>query len=125
MSTRSEGDVNLVSRWHRSFAAIVLLMFTPLLPAAAAATPPTSREASAVPGYIRDLPPESTEARAARHAEVARRFTGTPVLVHRGASKIAPENTLEAYAAAGAAGDERSITHGAGHRGLRRGRMGA
>ena len=93
--------MDLVTRWHRSSAVIVLLMFASLQPAAVGATPPpTSSEASAVPGYIRDLPPESKEAREARHADVARRLLGTPILVHRGASKIAPENTLEAYAAA-------------------------
>jgi hypothetical protein len=50
---------------------------------------------------VRELPPESAAERAARHDAVARR-RAQPVLVilHRGASGFAPENTLEAYAAA-------------------------
>jgi hypothetical protein len=51
-------------------------------------------------GYITHIPPESPEARAARHKEVARRRQGTPIIVHRGMRDLAPENTLEAYAAA-------------------------
>ena len=90
------------TRRHRAPAAMVLLLvFTAWPPGArGAAAPPTSPEATALPGYIRHVPPESAEARAARHAAVARRLAGTPILVHRGASKVAPENTLEAYAAA-------------------------
>lgn len=53
-----------------------------------------------VSGYVRDIPPESAEAREARHREVAARRAGTMILVHRGAYAFAPENTLEAYAAA-------------------------
>lgn len=51
-------------------------------------------------GYITQIPPESEVAREKRHEVVARRRAGIPLLVHRGASKEAPENTLEAYAAA-------------------------
>ncbi len=51
-------------------------------------------------GYIRKVPPESPQARAARCGKVARRRKAKPLMVHRGASKLAPENTLEAYAAA-------------------------
>jgi hypothetical protein len=54
----------------------------------------------AVLGYINEIPAESTEARAQRHSLVAVRRAGLPIIVHRGVSKIAPENTLEAYAAA-------------------------
>jgi hypothetical protein len=50
--------------------------------------------------YINTIPKESPEARAERHRLVAERRQNTPIMVHRGASKIAPENTLEAYAAA-------------------------
>ena len=53
-----------------------------------------------VPGYIREIPPESVEARAARHHDIAARRAGTMLLIHRGASDFAPENTLEAFAAA-------------------------
>ena len=53
-----------------------------------------------VSGYVRDLPVEAAAARAARHRRVAERRAGTVVIVHRGASAFAPENTLEAYAAA-------------------------
>lgn len=51
-------------------------------------------------GYINHIPPEPDRDREARHARVAERRRGTPVIVHRGANEIAPENTLEAYAAA-------------------------
>lgn len=53
-----------------------------------------------VQGYIRDIPPELAEAREARHRDIAARRAGTMVIVHRGASDFAPENTLEAFAAA-------------------------
>src|SRR5437870_2260210 len=53
-----------------------------------------------MPGYARDIPPESAQARQLRHAKVAERRAGTIIIVHRGACTIAPENTLEAYAAA-------------------------
>lgn len=48
-------------------------------------------------GYINHIPPESPEARTARHKKVTERRGRTPIMVHRGASAIAPENTLEAY----------------------------
>ena len=51
-------------------------------------------------GYINHIPQESAEARARRHRRVAQRRAGIPVMVHRGARSQAPENTLEAYAAA-------------------------
>jgi glycerophosphoryl diester phosphodiesterase len=51
-------------------------------------------------GYINKLPPETSSAREARHKKIAERRAGTVVMVHRGASAFAPENTLEAYAAA-------------------------
>lgn len=53
-----------------------------------------------VKGYVVVLPAESESAREARHAKVAERRKGPAVIVHRGASAFAPENTLEAYAAA-------------------------
>lgn len=51
-------------------------------------------------GYIRELPPESDAARAERHRRVRERREHTGIIVHRGATAFAPENTLEAYAAA-------------------------
>jgi hypothetical protein len=51
-------------------------------------------------GYINEIPPESADARAQRHSLIAARRAGLPIIVHRGVSRIAPENTLEAYAAA-------------------------
>jgi hypothetical protein len=51
-------------------------------------------------GYITAIPPESSESRAARHRKIAQRRSGPTVIVHRGAWAFAPENTLEAYAAA-------------------------
>ena len=53
-----------------------------------------------VKGCIAHLPPESAPDREARHARIAERRKGPAVIVHRGASAFAPENTLEAYAAA-------------------------
>jgi hypothetical protein len=57
-------------------------------------------EPPTVTGYINEIPKESPEARAERHRVVAERRTGTPIILHRGAWRFAPENTLEAYAAA-------------------------
>lgn len=51
-------------------------------------------------GHITSIPPESPGARETRHKEIARRRSGPVVIVHRGAWAFAPENTLEAYAAA-------------------------
>lgn len=51
-------------------------------------------------GPIAVLPAEREAARKARRERVAERRRGTPVLVHRGASRFAPENSLEAYKAA-------------------------
>ncbi|MBP6963917.1 MAG: glycerophosphodiester phosphodiesterase family protein [Armatimonadetes bacterium] len=53
-----------------------------------------------VKGYIAALPAESAKDREARHAKIAERRKGPAVIVHRGASAFAPENTMEAYAAA-------------------------
>lgn len=62
---------------------------------AGCASPPGS-----ILGYINEIPPESADVRAQRHSLVAARRAGLPIIVHRGVSRIAPENTLEAYAAA-------------------------
>lgn len=51
-------------------------------------------------GYITSIPPESPEDRLARHDKIAQRRRGPIVIAHRGAWALAPENTLEAYAAA-------------------------
>ena len=53
-----------------------------------------------VEGYIRNLPEEPPAARAARHAWVAERRAGSVIIAHRGASTLAPENTIESYVAA-------------------------
>jgi glycerophosphoryl diester phosphodiesterase len=50
--------------------------------------------------YINELPPETASAREKRHQHISERRAGTIVIVHRGASAFAPENTLEACAAA-------------------------
>lgn len=71
-----------------------------------------ARPPGAVLGYITEIPSESPEAQARRQRLVAERRAGLPIIVHRGVSSIAPENTLEAYAAAmdcGAAGIEIDI----------------
>jgi hypothetical protein len=57
-------------------------------------------DGSTIEGYRRDIPPESAAARAVRLEKLAARRAGPAVIVHRGASAWAPENTLEAYAAA-------------------------
>lgn len=59
-----------------------------------------ARRSGAVLGYINEVRPESPDVRAERHRLVAVRRAGLPIIVHRGVSRIAPENTLEAYAAA-------------------------
>jgi len=52
-------------------------------------------------GYVATVPNETPEARSERHALVAaRRAQKAVIIVHRGAAAFAPENTLEAYAAA-------------------------
>jgi glycerophosphoryl diester phosphodiesterase len=53
-----------------------------------------------VNGYITEVLPEPELIRQVRHQKVAERRKGLCVIVHRGASAFAPENTLEAYAAA-------------------------
>lgn len=53
-----------------------------------------------VNGYIVTPAAESARDREIRHARIAERRKGPAVIVHRGASSFAPENTLEAYAAA-------------------------
>jgi glycerophosphoryl diester phosphodiesterase len=50
--------------------------------------------------YDREVQAEDPAAREARHRRVAERRAGTIIICHRGASAFAPENTLEAYAAA-------------------------
>jgi glycerophosphoryl diester phosphodiesterase len=56
--------------------------------------------AAVVSGGIRHIPLETAAARELRHAKVAERRAGTILIAHRGASILATENTLEAYAAA-------------------------
>jgi glycerophosphoryl diester phosphodiesterase len=50
--------------------------------------------------YARKLPKETEEQKEERHLRVSQRRGKIPIMVHRGAAKFAPENTLEAYAAA-------------------------
>ncbi|HOJ74372.1 MAG TPA: glycerophosphodiester phosphodiesterase family protein [Phycisphaerae bacterium] len=58
-------------------------------------------DAPLVLGYINSIPPESPEAREARHKLIAqRRSQDHIIIVHRGANRVKPENTLEAYSAA-------------------------
>jgi glycerophosphoryl diester phosphodiesterase len=58
------------------------------------------RSKSTLLGYVVHVPPEPNEQRAWRQRMVAERRARLPIIVHRGAWKEAPENTLEAYAAA-------------------------
>jgi len=66
----------------------------------AAAPQPSAAAGRSILGCINQIPPETPEAREARLKQVAARRAGTPILVHRGATRFAPENTLDAYAAA-------------------------
>jgi hypothetical protein len=56
--------------------------------------------AEALRGHITSIASESSVDRLARHKKIAQRRSGPIVIVHRGAWALAPENTLEAYAAA-------------------------
>ncbi|MFN3650228.1 MAG: glycerophosphodiester phosphodiesterase family protein [Armatimonadota bacterium] len=78
------------------------VVLIPLLAAALSGALPGPGSASrAVTGYLREVPPESEAARAERLRRVAERRAGpVVVMVHRGASAAAPENSLEAYSAA-------------------------
>lgn len=51
-------------------------------------------------GFIDRIPPEKEDARIKRLELVRARRKHTPVLVHRGATRFAPENTLAAFSAA-------------------------
>jgi len=73
---------------------ILALLLTLFLVSAASAGQETLR------GCINRIPPESPVAREARHNKVAERRAGPMATVHRGAWAFAPENTLEAFAAA-------------------------
>lgn len=64
------------------------------------AAPRAVAEKEIAPEYIIALPAESSADREARHLKIAARRDGPIVIVHRGASAFAPENTLEAYSAA-------------------------
>lgn len=75
-------------------------------------TDAAEKQQEKVPGYINHIPAESRAQRYQRHALVQQRRSGTVLMVHRGASGMAPENTLEAYHAAmvrGADGNEIDI----------------
>ena len=72
------------------FCAVLSCLFSPNLLA----------ETKPINGYILSPLPEAAAARAVRHQRIADRRQGPIVMVHRGAFAFAPENTLEAYAAA-------------------------
>jgi hypothetical protein len=83
----------------------LLLVFAALaLGGCRAGQPRTPAEANAtrmLPGYIDEIPPESARARRARHRRIAeRRAQPVIIMIHRGATAFAPENTLEACSAA-------------------------
>ena len=78
----------------------VCLLYAFMLLISAPALADRAGAADVVSGFITELPPESPEARAARHREVARRREQPAAIIsHRGAHQLAPENTLEALAA--------------------------
>lgn len=75
----------------RALLALLLLLAVSATWAQAPAT---------VLAYRQDIPPETPEAKAARLAVVAARRAGPIVMCHRGAATFAPEDTIEAFAAA-------------------------
>jgi Glycerophosphoryl diester phosphodiesterase family len=79
-----------------------LTLFSPrtCLVVAAFSVASTATPGGAVKGYLREVPPEPPASREVRHQQVAARRAGPVIIAHRGASAFAPENTLEAYAAA-------------------------
>lgn len=48
-------------------------------------------------GYIKDVPPESKAEADARHRRMEKKRNGQIVLVHRGATAFAPENSFESF----------------------------
>lgn len=86
----------------RSDRLSCLLLVLPLLPTAAImiGCAAAGHGSDTMLGYVRRVPPEANEQRAWRRRVVADRRARLPIIVHRGAWKEAPENTLEAYAAA-------------------------
>ncbi len=91
------------------FPLIVLAapaLFPPGLPSSTGAAGPAFAAESRTPdarpalGYVAEVPPETPAQREERHRRVAERRKGPAIMVHRGAAAFAPENTLEAYAAA-------------------------
>ena len=71
-----------------------------LLTAMAVLATGPSGQAQAAREYLIELAPETPTARTLRHEQVEARRSGPVVMVHRGASALAPENTLLAYARA-------------------------
>lgn len=65
---------------------------------------PVTRPTAAPPLFYLDkgitLPPETVAQAAARHAKIAARRAGVSVICHRGAMRMAHQNTLSAYRAA-------------------------
>lgn len=75
------------------FSAVMMVMSNPV-------SSETATEKPLINGYIVQPLPETKDQREARLAKVAGRRTGTMLLVHRGATAFAPENSLEAFLAA-------------------------
>lgn len=71
-----------------------------LLGLLAPSSPAKPRKPPKLRGYVNDVGVEPERERFGRHERVALRRKGPSVIVHRGAAAFAPENTLEAYAAA-------------------------
>jgi hypothetical protein len=82
----------------RHVVILALWLATPVGFAAEKAPSPgnPSRVVSETPRAVGETPEE----REARHQKIAERRSGPIVIIHRGAWAFAPENTLEAYAAA-------------------------
>src|SRR5688572_19034176 len=85
-----------------NFPSTRLLLWGALVAASAAAVADDAPGATdTVLGYVTELPRELPERRDARRREVARRREqSASIISHRGAHQFAPENTLEALAAA-------------------------
>lgn len=98
LRTATEADLPainaILNHCERDIAILALSMAVWFAP------PRASAEKEAAAGYIVSLPIESSADREVRHQRITARRAGPIVIVHRGASAFAPENTLQAYAAA-------------------------
>lgn len=98
--SKQHGETNVTAQPRADNAhlktLLAVLAFVSVMgwPMSARAAEPVRR------GYVTEIPPEAPADREARHRRVAEKRKGPILMVHRGAAEFAPENTLEAFAAA-------------------------